>query len=431
MRGRPSSEPATSERPVSPRSTLWRHPDFLRLWLGQSVSLTGTFAGQLAFPLVALTVLHASSFEVGLISASQFLPVLFVTLLAGYWIDLTRRRPILITANVMRIVVLLAAVTLLLTDSLSVWSWALIAFTIGTFTAVFDVAWHSYMPSLLTRDQLVEGNAKMQTTYAISQIAGTGMGGWLTKVLTPVSAFTFNIVTYVVATIAFLRIRTVESPPKGIDMDESIGHRITLGFKFLWHDLPLRALMLSGAWFNLCEQALLTLFMIYGVRTLGLDAAQLGLCIGLGSVGAFLGAVVARRVADSIGLTRTLTRTMGLTAVAPVLLPLFDRVSVVAIICIVIAFNAYGLGQTVFNVYNVSLRQQRTPNEVIGRVTAAFRTVAFGALPIGALTGGALGEWLGPRSAMFVVVVAFIAGWLAFLTVAPRWIKPFVDSQAG
>lgn len=422
--------PGTSERPVTPRSTLWRHPDFLRLWLGQSVSLTGTFAGQLAFPLVALTVLHASSFEVGVIAAAQFFPILFVTLLAGYWIDLARRRPILIAANVMRIIVLLVAVTLILTDGLSVWSWALIAFTLGTFTAVFDVAWHSYMPSLLTREQLVEGNAKMQTTYAISQVFGTGLGGWLTKALTPVSAFTFNIVTYVVATIAFLRIRAVEHPPKGIDMDESIGRRITLGFKFLWHDLPLRALMLSGTWFNLCEQALLTLFMIYGVRTLGLDAAQLGLCIGLGSLGALLGAVVARQVADSFGLTRTLTWTMGLTAVAPVLLPLFDRVSVMAIVCIVIAFNAYGLGQTVFNVFNVSLRQQRTPNEVIGRVTAAFRTVAFGALPIGALAGGGLGEWLGPRSAMVVVVVAFIVGWLAFVTVAPRWIKPFVDSEA-
>jgi len=401
-------------------SPLRKNADFQRLWAGQTVSLTGTFAGNLVFPLVAVLTLNASPFELGLISASQFLPVLFVTVIAGYWLDRTRRRPELVWTNVVRAALLGVAALLIASDTLSVWSWCLLAFLIGTFTAIFDIAWHSYMPSVVRRDQLVSANASLQVTYSVTQVIGSAAGGVLLKVLTPVAAFGWNIVAYVVSAFLFLSIKGREPAPEQPRSDEPFIAKLSLGFRFIWKSPVIRTMMLAGAWFNFCEQALLTLFLIYGAKTLSLDPALLGLAIGLGSVGATLGAIVARKFGNRFGTRSTFIVTMGLNAVAPILIPLNTTGGAIAVGSIIVAFNVYGLGQTVFNIFSVALRQELTPGPLLGRVSAAFRTVAFGMLPIGAIVGGAIGEALGVRAAIFIVVGFFVVGWIVFILVGAK-----------
>ncbi|MCW3816380.1 MFS transporter [Micromonospora sp. DR5-3] len=403
------------------RGELWHHSDFRKLWFGESVSLIGTYATQLVFPLVAVTYLSASPTELGVVSAAQFAPVLLLTLVAGHWVDRVGRRPVLVGSNLARMATLAAAIALLQTGTLQVWSWCVIAFVLGTFTAAFDVAWHSYLPAVVERRHLVEGNAKMQTSYSVAQLAGTGLGGWLLKVLSPTIAFLIDIASYAVSVVALLAIRKREprrARPAG--NDESMSRRLTHGVRLLWRDRVLRALMLEGAWFNLCEQALLTLFMIYAVRQLDLDAGQVGLCIALGSVGAVVGSVVAGRMERRWGTARTLVVAIGFASCSPVLVPLASGPQLVAVALIVLSFNAYGLGLTVFNVHNISQRQARTDPSALGRVTAAFSTIALGALPVGAVVGGLLGDLLGVRPALAVVAAAFIAGWLVFALALPR-----------
>jgi MFS family permease len=417
--------------PAGPSSSLRSNRDFLRLWAGQAVSLTGSFAGQLVFPLVAVLTLQASPFELGLISASQYLPVLFMTVIAGYWLDRIRRRPVLVWANITRAALLGGAAVLVATGALSVWSWCLVAFLLGSITAVFDVAWHSYMPTVVRRDQLVDANARLQATYSSTQVLGTASGGVLLNALTPVAAFGWNMAAYLVAAFLFASIRGHEPPLERPVAGEGFLVQLTRGFRFVWADLPIRAMMLSGAWFNFCEQALLTLFLIYGAKDLGLDPALLGLSIGLGSVGATLGAVVARRLGDRFGTRATFVATMGLTAISPLLIPLNGSGGIVAVVSIIVAFNGYGLGQTVFNVFSVALRQERTPTALLGRVSAAFRTVAFGMLPVGALVGGALGQTIGVRMAIFVVVGLFVAGWVVFALTAAKAIPGRANAGTG
>jgi MFS family permease len=414
--------PPPRPRPPRRRGELWDHPDFLKLWFGETVSLVGTYATHLVFPLVAVTYLSASPTELGIVSAAQFAPMLLLTLVAGHWVDVVGRRPMLVAANLARIATLAAAIWLLETGTLRIWSWCLVAFVLGTFTAAFDVAWHSYLPVVVERRQLVEGNAKMQASYSVSQLAGAGLGGWLLKVLSPTVAFLIDIVTYAVAVVAMLAIRKREPrrqpPPPG--EGESMLRGLTYGVRLLWRDRVLRALMLEGAWFNLCEQALLTLFMIYAVRSLGLDTGQVGLCIALGSVGAVLGSMVAQRLETHWGTAKTLVITIGIASCSPILVPLATGPQLVTIGLIVLSFNLYGLGLTVFNVYNLSQRQARTDPAALGRVTAAFSTIALGALPVGAVVGGVLGDLLGVRLAITAVAAAFIAGWTVFAFVLPR-----------
>lgn len=413
---------ATSPRTVRRRGELWRHPDFLKLWFGESVSLIGTYATHLVFPLVAVTYLHASPTELGMVSAAQFAPTLLMTFVAGHWVDRVGRRPMLVTANLARIATLGVAILLLETDALQIWSWCLVAFVLGSFTATFDVAWHSYLPVVVERRHLVEGNAKMQSSYSVSQLAGSGLGGWLLKVLTPTVAFLVDIATYAVAIVAILAIRRRETrPERPAGGGTSALRGLTYGVRLLWRDRVLRALLLEGGWFNLCEQALLTLFMVYAVRSLGLDTGQVGLCVALGSVGAVVGSVVARRFELRWGIARTLVTTIGLASFSPILVPLVTGPRPLAIGLIVLSFNLYGLGLTIFNVYNISQRQERTDPAALGRVTAAFSTIALGALPVGALLGGVLGDLLGVRLAITVVAGAFITGWAVFALASP-WV---------
>ncbi|MEU8262011.1 MFS transporter [Micromonospora sp. NPDC048999] len=403
------------------RGELWYHSDFRKLWFGESVSLIGTYATQLMFPLVAVTHLRASPTELGVVSAAQFAPGLLLTLVAGYWADRLGRRPMLVGSNLARMATLAAAIALLQTGALRVWSWCVIAFVLGTFTAAFNVAWHSYLPVVVERRHLVEGNAKMQASYSVAQLAGAGLGGWLLKLLSPAIAFLLDIASYAVSVIALLAIRKRE--PRHVQPtgdDESTARRLTHGVRLLWRDLVLRALLLEGAWFNFCEQALLTLFMIYAVRFLDLDTGQVGLCIALGSVGAVVGSVVAARMERRCGTVRTLVIAIGLASCSPILVPVASGPKLVAVALIVLSFNVYGLGLTVFNVHNLSQRQARTDPSALGRVTAAVGTIAVGALPLGAIVGGLLGDLLGVRLSLAVVAAAFVTGWLLFALALPR-----------
>jgi MFS family permease len=411
---------APAARPAPRGGELWGHSDFRKLWLGQSVSLVGTFATQLVFPLVAVTYLAASSAELGVISALQFLPVLFMTPFAGYWVDTFSRRGLLIGTNLARMAVLGGGIALLNTDNLRVWSWCVVVLLMGTFTSVFDVAWHSYLPSVLDRRQLVEGNTKMQASYSIAQVSGSGLGGLLLKVMTPAAALALDLASYVLATVSFLLIKRREAPRGAPEATESFRYRFTHGFRVLWRDRLLRTLMIEGSWFNFCEQALLTLFVVFAVRTLGFDTWQVGLCVALGGAGAVAGSFVARRLGDRWGVSRTLTIGMGVASAGPVLIPLAQGRGPVSMALIVVSFAFYGIGLSVFNVFNVSQRQARTDPAALGRVTAAFRMVALGALPVGAFAGGLAGQWLGLRTGVVVIAVALLAGWAVFAVALRR-----------
>lgn len=416
-----TAEQPAPTRPGVRHDGLWGHRDFLKLWLGESVSLVGTWATTLVFPLVALSRLRASPTELGLVSAAQLAPVLVITPVAGHWCDRVRRRNLLIVANLARMVTLGAGIALVETGGLRIWNWCLVAFVLGAFTAVFDVAWHSYLPAVLTADQLVVGNARMQTSYSVSQLAGSGFGGWMLKVLSPAIAFAADIASYAVATASLLMIRTREAPPQPSGGTGGGRRGLARGFRLLWGDRVLRALLVEGAWFNFCEQSLLTIFLVYAVRSIGLDPGQVGLCVGLGSVGAFVGSLIADRLARPWGVARTLVVAIGVASLSPALILLAPHGRAAAVAVIVLSFNLYALGLSVFNVYNVSQRQLRTPPAALGRVTAAFGTVAFGALPLGAATGGGAAQLLGLRPALIAVVAVFIAGWLVFARAVRRW----------
>lgn len=393
---------------------LWGNGDFLKLWLGETVSQVGTQVTILALPLTAIILLRATPEQLGILTAVQFMPVLVITLFAGAWLDGHRRRPALIVSNLGR-ALLLGIVPLL--SALGVLAMAhlyAIAFLAGLLTALFDVAYLVYVPTLVVPSQLVGANAKLQASYSTAQIAGPGLGGVLVQVLTAPVAILADAVSYVLAAFSLVWIRCLEPAPDARFHLSSTWSDIKQGFLSTLRDPLLLPMVTQAALFNLSERVVMTLYLLYGVRNLHLSAGALGVILAMGGFGALTGTLIARRVGQSFETGRILVASMMISSAALALVPAAGGSRVTASVVLVAGFVLYGLGLTVFNVYAISLRQAVVPGPLLGRVIATYRFVSFGTIPLGGLLGGFLGQVFGVRAAMAIAVGALITASIAF-----------------
>ncbi|MGW9132898.1 MFS transporter [Streptomyces sp. NPDC055681] len=411
------------------RSGLWRNRDFLKLWSGESVAALGAQVTQLALPMLVLSVLGASAAEVGAVSAMQFLPALCVTPFAGLVIDLFDRRTVLLVANLVRAAALALVPVLHLTGTLSVPALCAIAFVMGAGTSVFDVAYLAYLPALVPQRDLVDANSKLQGSYSVAQIGGSSAGGLLIKALGAWLAVLANVAAYLLAFVTTLLIRHRE-PPR----DRSAAGRPRLadmltGFGLLWRDRTLRVLSMRAGWFNLCEQAILTLFLVYAVKELGMDAGDVGFVLAFGSVASLAGAFVARRAGKRFGFPGILILASSASSLAPLLLLPTDPGSAWNFALATLTFAVYGFGLTIYNVHVVAFRQSVIPSAVLGRATAAYRMLTYGTLPVGAFLGGLLGERLGLWQSILLFALTSVVGWLLFVLACRKLPAPAPEAM--
>lgn len=195
---------------------LWRHSEFLKLWAGQTISQFGSQVTLLALPLTAALTLHATAADMGLLSAAETAPFLLVGLLAGVWVDRLRRRPILMIADCGRFFLLLLIPLLALLDILRIEALYVIAFFVGILTVFFDVAYQSFLPALVGRAQLVEGNGKLEISQSAAQIAGPGIAGALVQLVTAPFAIVVDALSFL---ISHLRPLPADDPHPGTRAD--------------------------------------------------------------------------------------------------------------------------------------------------------------------------------------------------------------------
>jgi MFS family permease len=398
------------------KDSLWRNPDFVRLWTSETVSLFGTQVTALALPLAAVLSLEASAGEVGILNAARFAPFIVVTLFAGVWVDRHRRRPVLIQSNLGRgiliaLIPLAAAGGFLRIEYLYV-----IAFLVGTLTVFFDLAYQAYLPSLVDRERLTEGNSKLQASASAAEIGGPGLGGVLVQVLTAPYALLADALSYLFSAATLSTIKTPEPAPEDAEERPRTLGAIREGFSFTLGDRYVRPIAAEAASFNLFEQAILTIFLVYAIRELELSAGMLGLVISTGAAGSLIGSILAARPVVRFGLGRTIIGSMVLACAGPILIPLADGPRYVLVPLLMAAFLAYGVGLGVSSVHAVTLRQAVTPAWLFGRMNASYRFFTYGAIPIGALLGGLLAETVGLRPALFISALALLTSlaWVVF-----------------
>jgi MFS family permease len=399
-----------------PQGGLWRHRDFLRLWSAETISQFGTAISGLALPLVAIIVLHASAFEVAALGTIEFAPFILFSLPAGVWVDRLRRRPILITGDVGRALLLASIPIAYFADALTIWQLYIVGFLAGTLTVFFDVAYQSYLPSLVERRSLVEGNSKLEISRSSAQIAGPGFAGGMISLLTAPYAIILDAVSFLGSALLLFRIRKHEPNPAGEGKAErrSMASELGEGLRFVLGHRYLRSIAASTATFNFFGNMFGAILLVYLVRRLHWSAGLIGLTGSLASTGALLGALTANKVAARIGVGRAIVWAQ-LCAGFGLLIPLAPQEKYQAIPFFVVAEFVIGAAIVIYNVNQLSLRQALCPERLQGRMNAVMRFLVWGTIPLGNLIGGAIATTAGLRTTIWVGVLGSM---LAALPVA-------------
>jgi predicted MFS family arabinose efflux permease len=379
---------------------LLRDPDFLKLWFGQAISRIGSQITLVGLPLTAVLLLGASPLQMGALAGASAAPVLVFGLFAGAWADRLRRRPILIAADLGRAAVLAAVPLAAMLGRLAIVHLYMAAAVNGFLTVLFDVSYQAYLPSLVERENIVEGNSRLALTESIAEIAGPSLTGVLLQTMTAPVAILCDAVSFAASAVSLWLIRKPEPPPARA-LESHMGREIAEGLRAAWRDPLLRPLAgrTATAAFFLGFGA--SLYVLFVTRELGLSAALLGIVISAGGLSNLAGAFLAGRLASRWGIGRTLIGSTLAIGLAMLAAPL-ARGSVAFCTAVLIASQLCDAAWPVFSINETSLRQAITPDRLLGRVNAALHLVFQGILPLGALAGGAIAEVIGVRSTLLV-----------------------------
>ncbi len=401
--------PAPTEAPA--RRGLFFHRDFRRLWIGDAISQVGTQVSMLALPLVAVKTLHASAFEVGALTACETAAFLLVGLPAGAWCDRVRRRPVLILGDVGRAIALGSVPLAALLHGLTIGQLFVVALITGTLTVFFDVAYQSYLPELVSREELVDGNGKLEATRATAQVVGPSVGGFLVQALTAPYAVFADALSYLWSAGWVTAIRTREPAPVP-PPQRHLGREIGEGLRFVLGHRILRKIAGCTGTSNLFGSATFAVEMVFLVRTVHLSAGGIGVLFSIGSVGGVLGALTSGWFAKKVGQARAIWLGSLIFAPPGLLLPLTHHDWRLAFAAVTLFFGS--LGAVVYNVAQVSFRQALCPRPLLGRMNATMRFLVWGTMPLGGLLGGWLATVFGLRDALWIAA--------AGSQLAPLWV---------
>jgi MFS family permease len=385
---------------IWPRGGLWRHPDFLKLWTAETVSQFGSNVSQIALPLVAVLVLHATAFQVAALTTVDFLPFLLFSLPAGVWVDRLARRPIMVIADLGRAAALGSIPVAAALGHLTLAQLYVVGFVTGTLTVFFDVSYQSYLPSLVERSQLVEGNSKLEISRSTAQIGGPGVGGLLVHALTAPYAVLADAASFIWSALFLFSIRKEEVVPERTAESPSMRRELIEGVKYLLGHRYWRGITMSTATFNFFNNVAFAILIVYAVRRLHMSALAIGLTFSLANGGALLAAFFAQRIGTRLGIGRTILLGTILDGFPLVLVPLAPASFPIPFI--VVAFTILTFGVVLYNVSTISLTQALTPERLLGRVNASRRFIVWGTIPLGGLVSGGLASWIGMRPTMFI-----------------------------
>ena len=381
------------------RGTLWHDGRFLTFWFGESIAQFGQQITQLAVRLTAVTVFAASPGKLGVLNAMAFAPYLLFTLPAGKLADVADRRLMMIICNLGRAVIFVVLPVLAHLGLLRFEYLVGLSFLAATFAVGFDVSYQSFVPVLLPKESLVEGNSKLYASTSAAQIGGPGVGGLLIQLLTAPITLLANGIAFFVSVLTLLFIKP---PRRDAPAVAAARTGIFHGLRFIFTEPRLRPCVLQGASYNLFWMAMQTIFLVYATDRLDFSAGIIGVVIGSGAVGSLFGSMFARRLSARFGFGAVTVTAVGAQCLGVFLIPLFSGSRSLMIAWLAMSFLVMGLGTAVTNVNLVTLRQTITPSDLLGRMNAGYRFLTWGVVPIGALMGGGLADLLGYRPALLV-----------------------------
>jgi predicted MFS family arabinose efflux permease len=385
------------------RPSLLRHHDFRQLFTADAFAQVGTQLSTLAIPVMAVQLLGAGELEMGLLGTAEFLAFLLIALPAGVWVDRWRKQRVLVNADLVRAAALLTLPLAWWLDVLSFPQLLLVSLVIGTASVFFDVAYQSYLPEIVEPEDIGEGNAKLQALQSIAMIGGPGLGGGLIRLVGAPLTSLLNGVGFLGSAFFVRRIQHVDTPPPKEDR-RPLRTEVREGLAFVFGDPLLWRITACTATSNFFSSMTGALMVLFALRELGLNEAQLGLAMGLGAGGGLVGALATPALTRWLGEGRIIPLSALMLVPAGIFMPLAGTV-IPPMVAITASSLLLTFAVVVYNVAQVSFRQRLCPRPLLGRMNASIRFCVWGVMPIGALAAGFVGEAYGARAVYWVALV--------------------------
>ena len=348
-----------------------------------------------------------------LLSAAAWLPWLLIGLPVGAWVDRLPRRPVMLACDLAALLLFLSVPVVAWLGWLTVGHLMAVALGAGTASVFFQTAYQVYLPSLLDRDRVAEGNAKVQATEAAAQVGGPGVAGLMTQLAGAANALLVDAVSFLASALCLLSIRAREPRPARARQDGTLRQEIGEGIRFVARDPYLRVLTVFGAVSNIGLIGYQSILVVFLVREIGVSPGVVGVLAAATSMGGVLGASSATALARRFGSARSLLVAELGAAPFGLLIPLTTPGGGLALT--VAGGFVISTGVAVGNVLKGSFRQTYTPHELLGRVTVSMQMVNYGTIPLGAVLGGVLGTTLGLRPAIWAIMAGLALSGLILL----------------
>jgi MFS family permease len=387
--------------------------DFQKLWVAKAISTFGSGITADALPFIAALFLGASASNMGWLLATESAPVLLLGIFAGVWVDRVRRRPILVGADLGRAALLACIPLLAAFGSLRIEHLFMVGAAAGALTVLFDVAYQSFVPDLVGRDQILGANSRLAVVDATAEITTPGLTGALIQVIAAPLVILLDSVSFVGSALCILSIRRTESA-NSTQATDSVWRDIADGLRAVARNPTLRTLAGWEALRNFFGMFFGALYVLFGLRELGLSPVLIGLSVSVGGVSNFVGTLIVQPVTRRFGVGPTMIGASMIGALTPFLVALAPA-SVVGGLLVLVGAQALDVIHPLFDVNALTLRQVTTPPHLLGRVNATLHVLQRGAVPLGAIAGGLLGDAVGLRQTLLMGAAGIMLGavWLA------------------
>ena len=412
-------------RPVE----ILRRRAFVLFWGAQSIRALGSAISGVAFNVLIVNVLHATAVQISILSALSVVPYLFLGLIIGALMDRWRRQRTLVLTSIGRAVALAAVPVLILTNTLTFWSVAIVTLTLGVLVLFADSAAQPLLPRIVPRESLVMANARLGQSETVAGTAGPALGGFLLNLLGASLLFAFDALFTAVSAVLQSRIKVDEPKASPREPGRHIGHEIVEGMRYTYRHRTLRPLALSiHTWF-LGNSIVTTVFAVFVLRELQFQPWEFGLALAFGGIGGFVGALIAPRVGARLGAGRAIFLARALVVVPWLALagvPMTTASSGVVLVVLVSAVQfVYCLTMGIEDPNDTGYRQSVAPDAIQGRMNSTIRTINRVVFFFGALLAGLLATTLGYRLTIGIGAAIFLLAALIVL------LSPLFAAQHG
>jgi MFS family permease len=396
-------------------TSVLRIRNFQLLWAGQTVSAIGDQMTGLALPVLAITMLQATEWQVGMMNAAGMSMFLLIGLPAGAWVDRWLKRRVMIFADLVRMLVLLTVPFAWWAGILNVTYLIVGAAIISAANVFFDVAYQSVLPIMLPKEQMAKANSALETTKQTSMLVGPAVIGYLLTIVKAPILMLADAVSYFVSLLSISRIKMDESAIPKKDRGK-LRDEISEGVKFVTKHPIISRITASTATFNFFTSGVHTLVPILVLRYMDVSPALYGLVFTAAAAAGLAGALSAAKIGTWIGQGNAVIASLVFSALAVFGFPIAAMIGDASALPIVIVCESLiAFSGLVYNITQVSARQALCPEHLLGRMNASIRFFVWGVMPISALLAGALVTWFGMASVVFGAAIgALLSTWFVF-----------------